>query len=288
MVGLTLCLLVGAVGVTEEDQGALAAENRALHALNILEFMTVVGKEQRQTKGKQFFSEGFFQNVQHAHNSSRSMTFQTEVELHVEGDKVEGKDDAGVLLFSLHTVHLYHGSIMEVNIVSIILVKMPLLGDRRSDGFMGMSTWFALDSHGEIHVTHIQFAFVNQAADGGLADRKGVFIILDDMEDRLSLTDERADQAVDLLELRSGKIKPVAGIDQQGAVLFLCKLWDIETLFKVTKALFMAGIAQVCGGVKECVAISFGVIRTILFGFGAGLALFVTAGSATDMSKGTV
>ena len=63
------------------------------------------------------------------------------------------------------------------------------------------------------------------------------------MVDGLALAHERTDQVIYLLKLFGGKVKAIAGIDQEGTVLFLGTSGIIKSFFKVAVVLFVARVA---------------------------------------------
>ena len=98
-------------------------------------------------------------------------------------------------------------------------------------------------------MAYIQFTFDNEASEGGFADGERVRVSLYDVVDGLSFLYKGRDNIVDRLELPCGKVKAVAGTGQGCPVFFISSPCVIETFFKVTVSLLMAGIAQMWGGV---------------------------------------
>ena len=73
VVVFAFCFLVGTVGFTEKDAGALSAVNGAFHSFNVRKFMTIIGKDEREAGSEQFPAKGFLKDVQQADHGSGGM-----------------------------------------------------------------------------------------------------------------------------------------------------------------------------------------------------------------------
>ena len=286
VVVLTLSLLVGPVWLTEEHHGTLPAEEGAFHPPDVREFMAVVCKDQRKTRGEKFLAKSVLKDVKHADNRRGIVVIQNKVELHVERDKVEAKDSGFIGREAFDAVHLDGGNIVVLQETQVVRKEMPIFGGGRDRPGFRRLPGLALNGFGQVNGAGVQLTGMEKTAEGGFADCQGIRVRPDDMVNRLAPPDQGRDQGIDFLELSGGKVEAIAGVDKRIPVLLVGVLSKIEAPFKMAKVLFVAGITEMERVRAKGIAQALNVVGTVFLCLGAGLAFFLAGRGPADMVPG--